>query len=330
MRKCSNIEDMLLPASLKLKHLSLLLLPFVWGCSGDVEAEADKNSASRPESIMKGSATEDSPAQGNDISESNSVESSATSELRSLSDAADSEDADQLKSSEEAEADIDDSQMTASDPAASVTVRAMSLNVYGYKTMPQSAGDYADLIEENNIDIVGLQEGVNDWLIATSMPTDYSRSNALAAALGECWQQRYQLFINICSGFTFVSSDRFDLTDGPNATRTGEVAVVEKQGRAFAFIDIHWDHESSATKLANARETAAIVNDHSEKPVIVLGDFNTSCSGSEANSMADLAGLKLIVNGGIDCIFSRDALGAGSTVNASPSDHPAVIAELTL
>ncbi len=211
----------------------------------------------------------------------------------------------------------------------STTLRVMSLNVYGYATMPQAAGDYARMVQSHDVDVLGIQEGNQDWQISTPLPTDYSRSDALGAALGECWEQRYQIFVNTCRGVDFVSHERFDLSDGPNATRTGESAVIRKGGIELGFIDIHWDHEDGGAKAANATETAAAANAHGALPVVVLGDFNAGCAATEPRSMASQSDLTLIMDGGIDCVFSRGAPGSGWTVNASPSDHPGVIAELT-
>lgn len=214
-------------------------------------------------------------------------------------------------------------------PGDPVALRVMSLNVYGHMTLPGAAPTYAALIESQDVDVVGIQEGVQDWQLDTELPTDYDRAAAVGAALGDCYERRYQIFVNTCRGNTLVSHERFDLTDGPNATRTGEVAVVTKDGRTFAFIDIHWDHESNATKAANATETAAAANAVGDLPVVVLGDFNATCSGEYPSNMSSAAELDLIVHGGIDCIFSRNAPGSGTTVDASPSDHDAVVAELT-
>ncbi len=212
-----------------------------------------------------------------------------------------------------------------------VTLRVMSLNVYGHATMPGAASIYANLIKSQAIDVVGIQEGVNDWQLNTAFPTDYSRAEALGAALGSCYQRRNQVFVNVCRGNSILGNDRFDLTDGPNVTRTGEAVTVTKDGKSFGFIDVHWDHQSSSTKVANAQETAARAQGFSNVPVIIVGDFNTSCSGSTAGVMKTAASLDLIFNGGIDCIFSKRATKSkGYTVNASPSDHPSVVAELTL
>ncbi len=212
-----------------------------------------------------------------------------------------------------------------------VTLRVMSLNVYGHATMPGAASSYADLIKSQAIDVVGIQEGVNDWQLNTAFPTDYSRAEALGAALGSCYQRRNQVFVNVCRGNSIVSNDRFDLTDGPNVTRTGESVTVTKGGKTFGFIDVHWDHQSASTKTANARETAARAQGFPNIPVVIVGDLNTSCSGSTAGVMKTAASLDLIANGGIDCVFSKRATKSKAyTVNASPSDHPSVVAELTL
>lgn len=211
-----------------------------------------------------------------------------------------------------------------------VTVRVMSLNVYGYMTMPQAAPTYAALIEGQLIDVVGIQEGEQDWQLSTSMPTDYSRAEALGAALGSCYQREYQIFVNTCRGNKLNKHERFDMTDGPNATRTGEAATITKAGKTFGFIDVHWDHESSTARAANAVETAVAVNAFGNIPVVVVGDLNTACTSTSASNMSAGGSVNLIVDGGIDCIFSKFAPGGGRTIDAAPSDHDAVIAQLTL
>jgi len=207
-------------------------------------------------------------------------------------------------------------------------IKAMSLNVYGWKAMPSGAGAFANLIHSRDVDVVGIQEGVGDWRIVTHFPTDYSKAEQLSAALGGCWERRYQIFINRCKGNRFQSNRRFDMTDGPNATRTGESAVINKDGFLYAAIDIHWDHESGATKIANARETAAEVNSLSHMPVVVVGDFNSGCRGHEVNTMIAEAGMTLIGDAGIDCIVTKGFTGTSQTFNASPSDHPGLDASL--
>ena len=213
-------------------------------------------------------------------------------------------------------------------PTDGQEIKAMSLNVYGHATMPQHADDYAALIRTRDPDVVGIQEGVNDWQIGPGMPTDYSRADALGDALGDCWEQRHQIFINTCKGNSFVSNRRFDLTDGPNATRTGESAVINKNGFQYAAITVHWDHESGTAKIANAHETAAEVNSHPVMPVVVVGDFNAGCTGGEVNTMIGEAGMRLIGNAGIDCIVTRGFSGSSQTFDASPSDHPSLDATL--
>ncbi|KGJ96293.1 hypothetical protein [Colwellia psychrerythraea] len=45
-------------------------------------------------------------------------------------------------------------------PDASTVI---SLNIYGWKAMPAHSDDYAELIKGNKVDILGIQEGVDDW-----------------------------------------------------------------------------------------------------------------------------------------------------------------------
>lgn len=207
-------------------------------------------------------------------------------------------------------------------------IKAMSLNVYGWATMPQSAGSYANLIHSRDVDVVGIQEGVEDWLIGPGFPTDYSKANALGEALGQCWQQRYQIFINTCKGNHFVSNRRFDLTDGPNATRTGESAVINKSGLQYVALTMHWDHQSASTRFANAGETATEVNSYGTLPTVVVGDFNAGCTSAEVSSLVQNAGMNLIGDAGIDCIIVKGFTGNAQTFNASPSDHPGLDATL--
>jgi hypothetical protein len=224
---------------------------------------------------------------------------------------------------------LDHFQVSQHEISEDVGLKVMSLNVYGWATMPQSAAKYAKLIESREVDVVGIQEGVNDWLIGAGMPTDYSRANALASALGNCWKQRYQIFVNTCRGNDFVSSRRFDMTDGPNATRTGESAVINKNGFEYLFITIHWEHQMSSARTANAYETADEVNAFANLPAVVVGDFNTGCKSGDVNIMINSAGMKLIGDAGIDCIVVRDLSGSSQQFNASPSDHPSLDAILS-
>jgi endonuclease/exonuclease/phosphatase (EEP) superfamily protein YafD len=213
--------------------------------------------------------------------------------------------------------------------AQTQVMRVMSLNIYGWATMPDSAPEYAALIEAQDVDVVGIQEGNWDWEIK-GWPTDYSRSEQLHAALGECWERRYQIFVNTCRGATLDSHRRFDLTDGPRAVRTGETALVTKSATQFAFINIHWDHESAPARAASAIETAAEAARYRSTPTIVLGDFNCDCTSADVTTLRDLGVMALVVDGGIDCILARDIAGSGAAIDATPSDHPAVVATFTV
>ncbi|WP_428243375.1 carbohydrate-binding protein [Gynuella sp.] len=210
------------------------------------------------------------------------------------------------------------------------TIKAMSLNVYGWATMPKSADAYANLIHSRDVDVVGIQEGVEDWMIGPGMPTDYSKANALGAALGSCWQQQYQIFINTCKGNRLIASRRFDMTDGPHATRTGESVKLVKDGLEYVMLTVHWDHESGTSRRANAYETAAEVRRYSAFPSIVVGDFNSDCRGSDVSTLAREAGMNLIGNAGIDCILVKGFSGSSQTFSAAPSDHPGLDAALSV
>jgi hypothetical protein len=212
----------------------------------------------------------------------------------------------------------------------------MSLNIYGWKTMPEHSGDYAQLVKRHNVDILGIQEGVEDWqlkknaLDSNLLPTNYHRTITLKNSLGHCWQHKFQIFINYCQGNRFIESGRFDLTDGPNATRTGEYAVIEKLNDRYLLVNVHWDHESIVTRMANAKETSTQLNQMTSYPKILLGDFNSQCDSKEVTVVQKQTKMILLKNAGIDCLFVKGVTGRAKKVVASPSDHPAIVATLVL
>jgi len=213
-------------------------------------------------------------------------------------------------------------------------VTVMSLNIYGWKTMPEHSDDYAQLIKSHNVDILGIQEGVEDWQLKDSdvdnkLPTNYLRAITLKKSLGPCWRHKFQIFINHCQGNRFVESGRFDLTDGPNATRTGEYAVIEKSNNRYLLVNVHWDHESVVTRIANAEETSALLNQMKNHPKILLGDFNSQCDSKEASMIQRKAKMILLKNAGLDCLFVTGITGRAKKVVAYPSDHPAIVATLS-
>lgn len=208
-------------------------------------------------------------------------------------------------------------------------IKVMTLNVYGWATMLQQASSYAELVHSRDVDILGIQEGAEDWLISTDFPTDYSRADALGVALGECWQQRYQIYINTCKGNSFVSNVRFDLTDGPNAVRTGESALINKNGFDYRAINVHWDHQDDAVTLINANETATHINLNANIPTILVGDLNSSCTGNEVNTTLQQTEMTLIGSARIDCIITKGFTGTAEVFDATPSDHPSLEAILT-
>jgi len=220
------------------------------------------------------------------------------------------------------------------DDKAKAAITVMSLNIYGWKTMPKHSDDYAQLITRHNVDILGIQEGVEDWqlkgkdLDSNQLPTNYHRAITLKDSLGECWQHKFQIFINYCQGNRFIESGRFDLTDGPNATRTGEYAVIEKSNTRYLFVNVHWDHESIVTRIANAKETSVLLNKMKDYPKILLGDFNTRCDDKETSFLQQKAKMVLLKNAGIDCLFVEGITGKAKKVVANPSDHPAIVATL--
>jgi len=213
------------------------------------------------------------------------------------------------------------------------SITVMSLNIYGWKTMPEHSDDYAQLINSHNVDVLGAQEGVEDWRlkhpdINDNLPTNYQRAITLKKSLGKCWQHKFQVFINRCQGNSFIDSGRFDLTDGPNVTRTGEYAVIDKLNRRYLVVNVHWDHESSVTRSANAEETIALLNKISQYPKILLGDFNSHCNAKEPSNIQEKANMTLLINAGIDCLFVKGLSGKAKQIVAYPSDHPAIVATL--
>ena len=220
------------------------------------------------------------------------------------------------------------------DEKVNQAVTVMSLNIYGWKTMPEHSDDYAKLINMHNVDILGIQEGVEDWQLkggdidGSKLPTNYQRSITLKKSLGQCWEHKFQIYINHCQGNRFIESGRFDLTDGPNATRTGEYAVIEKLNNRYLLVNVHWDHQSIDTRIANANETSDQLHQINEYPKILLGDFNSACDSKEATIVQKKSEMVLLKNAGIDCLFVKGLKGKAKEIVAYPSDHPAIVATL--
>lgn len=214
--------------------------------------------------------------------------------------------------------------------ASAKNLKVMSLNIYGWQTMPKHSQDFANLIQWENVDILGIQEGVDDWQLESKFPTDYQRSIWLNQSLGDCWQRRFQIFVNQCKGNELIEEGRFDLTDGPNATRTGEYAVVKNGGIQYLIVNVHWDHESTHTQRLNATETSNFIDQMQSYPTILLGDFNARCDGKIVSQILEVTTMKLLHSGGIDCIFVRGLEGVAYQLSGYPSDHPAVVAVLNV
>jgi len=208
------------------------------------------------------------------------------------------------------------------------TLNVMSLNVFGWKTMPQHASNYAALVDEHDVSVLVIQEGVEDWKIDTAMPTDYSRAIALEQSLGLCWQRQWQIYVNRCQGVSFTNSHRFDLADGPNAVRTGELALIDTKFGGLTVINVHWDHESETAQEQSAKQVADKIAIYGAYPTLLAGDFNRKCT-SVQQLLTQHIPINLTADGGIDCVFSKGVSALGTVINAAPSDHPAVIAEIS-
>ncbi len=219
---------------------------------------------------------------------------------------------------------------------ASEKIRAQSLNIYGWNAIDQQnkQGEFADIIIAGNIDVVGLQESADDNFGA-GLPPNYDRVTKIMSELSSkdpgCWENRYSILINTCRNNSFISNARVDMTDG-QYSRTGEHAVISKNGFEYAFITVHWDFADNVQK-ANAAETAAMANLHQDKPVILVGDFNTACRGGTVGIVLSTANMDLwgVANGmgEIDCVIARGMTGTEEKVSVPPSDHDSVISELT-
>eukprot|EP00122_Pirum_gemmata_P005358 Pgem_evm1s4878 len=155
------------------------------------------------------------------------------------------------------------------------------------------------------------------------MPTDYSRAeriyNALNSIDNNCWEWKpySSILVKTCSGLQYNSVSRFDLTDGPQATRTGEEAIITSNGRQFAFVNIHWDHQSWNVRNANAQETANQVNANG-LPTVTVGDFNTDCYGDQVGSLIRISDSTLVHSHYIDCILASggfQSTGETETIN---------------
>ncbi|MBN8430996.1 ADP-ribosylglycohydrolase family protein [Microbulbifer salipaludis] len=223
-----------------------------------------------------------------------------------------------------------ENQRLAKSQGAAAPITVLSLNLYGHATMPAAAADYAQLVNEHDVDLLAVQEGANDWQIR-GLPTDYGRAEALAKALGDCWMRRYQVFANRCQGLEFEYNVRFDMTDGPNAVRTGELVILRRGAYRFGLIDVHWDHESDQVRHANSDETRTAATSWRlhDLPLMVVGDFNTTCDSEAVQALTSRSGLSLLYGDGVDCGFARGLEGSGKSIEATPSDHPGILLTVT-
>lgn len=201
--------------------------------------------------------------------------------------------------------------------------------------MPQHAQDYAALVKAHEIDILLIQEGSDDWQLTTTMPSNYQRAEQLRQALGQCWYRQWQILVNQCQQLSLQQAQRFDLSDGPNAARAGEIATVSTGSTVnsdqaeWLFINVHWDHQSQEVRAKNAFETAQVINRAKADQLVLAGDFNMPCHQALA-LLSQYSEIPLQVDGGIDCVFANTPLQHAQVIDADPSDHPAVITHFTV
>ena len=75
--------------------------------------------------------------------------------------------------------------------------------------------------------------------------------------------------------------------------------------------------------------TAAEINLF-DLPTIIVGDFNTGCISTDPNNMANLAGLRLVQSGGIDCLsVATHENNAQRIAGFFKYDNPIMISEAT-
>lgn len=208
-------------------------------------------------------------------------------------------------------------------------IKALSYNIEGWKN--HSPHTQAEAINATGAQVIGLQEGMQDWQIGSqgTMPTDYSRTDNIVASLnqqGGQWTNRYQIIINAGS-CEFVDSGRFDMTDGPNAVRTGEWAIIREKSRGdrFLMVNLHWDHQgANDTNRAETMEWISTFEKGKNLPVVIVGDFNRDAGETGLES----AGFQLAKHGGIDGILTRGMKSVGSGSITAPSDHTPIFAAL--
>ena len=117
-----------------------------------------------------------------------------------------------------------------------------------------------------NVQIVSLVylNDSKDILILTFLVSLVNFESAYTFCVGTLhkWVKSFMKLLNniYCQDNRFIESGRFDLTDGPNATRTSEYAEIEKLNDRYLLVNVHWDHESVVTRMANAKETSIQLN----------------------------------------------------------------------
>ena len=180
--------------------------------------------------------------------------------------------------------------------------------------------------------------------VLDSMDLERERGITIQCAATHCQWGAYHINVIDTPGhvdFTIEVERSLRVLDGVVAVFCG-VGGVEPQSETvwtqaqkfkvprIAFINIHWDHESAPARASSALETAAEADLHKGTPTVVLGDFNCGCSGADVTTLRSRAEMALVVDGGIDCILARDLTGSGAVLDATPSDHPAVVASFAI
>lgn len=222
------------------------------------------------------------------------------------------------------------------------SLRVMSYNIWGWKDFNHRLYTMAKVICDNNVDVVGIQEGVQDNKGGGSLeyrggqpfPTEarYWRARSvydkLNSICGGCYRRYYEIIYNACRGVSLVSSNRYDLPDGPNYIRTGEKAVLSKSGRQFTFLNNHWDSQDHNTHSRAADAVIAAVGNSS--PAVIVGDFNTGQNYATNKIIA--RGFQCAYCSGIDYIMSKGLRKTGQKkishgYPAAISDHPVLVAD---
>lgn len=200
----------------------------------------------------------------------------------------------------------------------------------GNKVRGVTATKFANVIKENNIDIIGIQEAKNN---GTTLISNVANKNGMKYYFTDTPAGNAVL-----SKYSFVSKDYYTLVACAER-RTLQKTVININGVNVSFYNVHISYQEHCPKKQIKDVYNKIKND--PNPFILVGDFNvkTKCS-----IIRDIFGVKYpiiardTINNGVACtdsiIISSDRISVRSTKTIKTdgiyTDHNMVISVLDI